>query len=86
MEVPGHFKFASNRSGSFQFGLVQAQMDCRIRAGSNPLHIAFTWQGSCEGDVLTGRRYAEFAGNELHGHLYIHLGDDRLRISRGPAG
>lgn len=76
MEVPGHFTFASGRSGSFQFGLVQAQMDCRIRAGSNPPHIEFTWHGSDEGDELTGRGHARLAGDEIHGHLYIHLGDD----------
>jgi hypothetical protein len=76
MEVPGHFTFASGRSGSFQFGLVQAQMDCRIRAGSNPPYVEFTWHGSDEGDELTGRGHAKLVGDELHGHLYIHLGDD----------
>jgi hypothetical protein len=25
---------------------------------------------------MTGRGNAEIVGDELHGHLYIHLGDD----------
>lgn len=75
MDVPGHITFTPGRSGSFQFGLVQAQMDCRIRAGSNPPQIEFTWHGSDEGDELTGRGHAELVGDELHGHLYVHLGE-----------
>jgi hypothetical protein len=30
MDVPGHVTFDADRSGSFQFGMVQAQMDCSI--------------------------------------------------------
>jgi hypothetical protein len=29
LEVPGHITFETARSGTFQFGLVEAQMDCR---------------------------------------------------------
>ena len=75
IEVPGHIIFSADRSGSFQFGLVQAQMDCKIdkRQGQR---IEFTWHGFDEGDELTGRGHAEIVDGELHGHLYIHLGDD----------
>lgn len=34
------------------------------------------WQGFDEGDETTGRGHAEVVGDELRGHLYIHLGDD----------
>lgn len=74
MEVPGHFTFGASRSGDFQFGLVQAQMDCRIRSKSP--RIEFTWHGFDEGDELTGRGHADIVDGELRGHLYIHLGDD----------
>lgn len=30
MEAPGRFTFKTSKSGSFQFGLIQAEMDCRI--------------------------------------------------------
>ena len=75
MDVPGHVTFGAGRSGSFQFGMVQAQMDCRI-VKSSASRIAFTWHGFDEGDELTGRGQAEIVDGELHGHLYIHLGDD----------
>jgi hypothetical protein len=76
MEVPGHFTFINGRAGSFQFGLLQAQMDCNTRAASTPPRVDFTWRGFDEGDEFTGRGYAEILDDELRGHLYIHLGDD----------
>jgi len=83
MEVPGHMAFETDLSGCFQFGLVQGQMDCRHerwqgqRQGQRQdRHIEFTWQGFDEGTELAGRGYAEIVDGELHGHLFIHLGDD----------
>lgn len=75
MEVPGHFAFESGRSGSFQFGAVQGQMDCRTSSRPTP-RVEFTWRGFDEGDDLTGRGHAEIVDGELSGHLYIHDGDD----------
>ena len=75
MEVPGHITFGTGGTAVFQFGLVQAQMDCRIDDRQDR-RIEFTWHGFDEGTELTGRGNAEIVGSELHGHLYIHLGDD----------
>jgi hypothetical protein len=75
MDVPGHITFDARQSGNFQFGMVQGQMDCR----PDKLHsqrVEFTWQGFDEGDELTGRGHAEIVNGELHGHLYIHFGED----------
>jgi hypothetical protein len=38
--------------------------------------IEFTWQGFDEGDEVSGRGHASIGNGELHGHLYIHQGDD----------
>ena len=72
MEVPGHITFERNGVGCFQFGLVQGQMDCRVKGQ----RIEFTWSGFDEGDELSGRGHAEITDGELRGHFYIHLGDD----------
>lgn len=74
MEVPGHITFETGQSGCFQFGLVQGQMDCR-RDKQQDQRIEFTWQGFDEGTELAGRGHAEIVDGELHGHLFIHLGD-----------
>lgn len=85
MDVPGHITFETGRSGSFQFGMVQAQIDCRID-GRQDQRIEFTWHGFDEGDELAGRGHAEIVDRELHGHLFIHLGDDSaFRAVRKPA-
>lgn len=75
MEVPGRITFGTGQSGSFQFGLVQGEMDCRIDRRLDP-RIEFTWHGFAEGDELAGRGHAEIVDGELHGHIFIHLGDD----------
>lgn len=84
MDVPGHIDFGADRSGEFQFGMVQAQMDCRLDAQENG-RIQFTWHGFDEGDEITGRGHAEIVGDALHGHLYIHLGDDSAFLAVRPA-
>lgn len=75
MEAPGHITFGKGSAGSFQFGMVQGQMDCRLD-GLQGRRIEFTWHGFDEGDELNGRGHAEVVDGELHGHIYIHLGDD----------
>lgn len=75
MDVPGHITFGAGGSGNFQFGMVQAQLDYRISKASTS-RIEFTWHGFDEGDEVAGRGHAEIVDGELHGHLYIHLGDD----------
>jgi len=75
MDVPGHITFENTQSGSFQFGMVQGQMDCRLDKRQSQ-RVEFTWNGFDEGDELAGRGHAEIVDGELQGHLYIHLGDD----------
>lgn len=75
MDVPGHFTFGPGRSGSFQFGMVQGQMDYKVD-GRQSRRIDFTWHGFDEGDELTGRGYAELVNGKLQGRIDIHLGDD----------
>lgn len=75
MDVTGHFAFGPGGSGSFRFGMVQGQMDCKPDRRQSP-RIEFTWNGLDEGDELTGRGYAEIVDGELRGRIYVHLGDE----------
>jgi len=75
MDGPGHITFGAGRSGSFQFGMVQGQMDCKP-AESQADRVEFTWHGFDEGSEHTGRGHARIVGSELQGHIYFHLGDD----------
>jgi hypothetical protein len=72
MDIPGYIAFEKNGQGNFQFGLVQGQTDCRVKGN----RVEFTWSGFDEGDELSGRGFAEITQGELHGHIYIHFGED----------
>lgn len=72
LEVPGYITLAATGLGNFQFGLVTGEIDWKFQGQQ----IHFAWTGSCEGDDMSGCGQAEIVGNELQGHLYIHLGDD----------
>ena len=74
MEVPGHFTFDARRMGSFQFGLVQGEMDCRFE-GKPPRRVEFTWEGNDECDEASGSGHAEIVGGELHGQIQFHGSD-----------
>jgi hypothetical protein len=74
MDGPAHITFGAGRSGSFQFGLVQGQMDCKV--AEHGRRIDFTWHGFDEGTEHMGRGHARVVADELQGHLYFHLGDD----------
>lgn len=72
MEVSGHMTFEAAEDGRFQFGLVKGEMDCRWQGQ----RVDFSWRGFDENDEVGGRGYAEIVDNELHGHLYFHMGED----------
>ena len=83
MDGPGHVTFGAGRSGSFQFGMVQGQLDCKVADQGD--RIDFTWHGFDEGTEHTGRGHARIVASELQGHLYFHLGDDSaFRAVRPP--
>ena len=83
MDGPAHITFGPGRAGSFQFGLVRGQMDCK--PAEQGARIDFTWHGFDEGTEQLGRGHERISGDELLGHLYFHLGDDSsFRATRKP--
>ena len=76
LEVPGHVTVRKDGTGSFQFGMVQGELDCRIDDIGGIHLLAFTWDGSDECDQVSGRGWVRMTGRQLEGHIYIHLGDD----------
>ncbi len=76
LEVPGHITFSDGNIGDFQFGLVQGDIDYRIETYEETERIEFSWAGADEMDPASGRGLATIKDGELHGRIYIHLGDD----------
>lgn len=80
--VPGHITIRKDDQGEFQFGAVEGNMDCRIEQFGEIERLEFSWEGSDEGDLVSGRGWAVVNDNELHGRLYFHLGDDSSFIAK----
>ena len=84
IDGPGHITFGAGRTGDFQFGMVQGQMDCGPAEAPGD-RVEFTWRGFDDGTEHTGRGNARIVASELRGHLYFHLGDDSaFRAVRRP--
>jgi hypothetical protein len=75
-EVQGFIEFEAGGSGEFQFGYVQGQMDCRLTTRDGEPAVEWTWEGNDEMDEAAGRGWAVLKGDELHGMIYFHEGDD----------
>jgi hypothetical protein len=87
--APGFIEFAGDRTGEFGFIVVRGWMDCRPGERDGGSSVEFTWQGSDEGDEVSGRGWAVLADDgSLQGHLYFHLGDDSgfraIRVGQEP--
>jgi len=74
--APGRLVVKANGTGTLRFGLVQAELDCRMEGVGVAKDLAFTFAGSDEMEETSGRGWAVARGNRLEGRLYFRLGDD----------
>ena len=75
--APGFIEFDSDQTGRFGFIAVQGWMDCREGTRDGRACVEFTWEGSDEGDPVSGRGWAVLADDgTLDGRIFFHLGDD----------
>lgn len=75
-EVEGYVEFDPKGSGEFQFGYVHGGMDCRLTTRDGQPCVEWTWDGNDEMDPAQGRGWAVIKGEELHGLIAFHLGDE----------
>src|SRR3954462_10286482 len=77
-EVPAFIEFDKEDSGSFQFGYVQGEIDCRTTHRERNPAVEFSWEGSdgADGTPLTGRGWAMLRGIERNGGTFIHSADE----------
>ena len=74
---PGFIEFDHDRTGRFGFIAVHGWMDCRESTRDGPARVEFTWEGSDEGDQVSGRGWAALADDgTIDGRIFFHLGDD----------
>ena len=75
-EVEAYIEFTDKGWGEFHFGYVQGQMDCRLNMREGEPAVEWSWEGIDEMDAAQGRGWAVMRGEELHGMVFFHGGDD----------
>jgi hypothetical protein len=83
---PGFIEFDDDGLGGLSFIVVTGELDCRDADRDGRPGVEFSWQGSDEGDDVSGRGWAALnPDGRLEGHIYFHLGDDSaFRAERFP--
>lgn len=85
-EVEGYFEFTDEGWGEFHFGYVHGQMDCRPTTRDGGPAVEWSWDGNAEMDAAQGRGWAVVKGDELHGVIFFHGGDDSGFVARRANG
>jgi hypothetical protein len=77
-EVQAFIDFEEDGTGHFQFGFVQGNMDWRPTTRDGEPAAEWSWEGSDGADMtpVTGRGWGKLKDGELHGMIFIHLGDE----------
>ncbi len=74
---PGFIEFDRCRTGRFRFIAAEGLLDCREVVRDGQPGVEFTWEGSDDGDPVTGRGWAVLNSDDaLDGRIFFHLGDD----------
>jgi hypothetical protein len=74
---PGFIEFGEDGLGELGFIAVTGELDCRDAGREGRPGVEFSWQGSDEGDDVSGRGWAALNPHDtLEGHIYFHLGGD----------
>jgi hypothetical protein len=74
-EVEGFVEFETNGLGSFQFAYVSGDIDFRDSIRDGKPSVEWSWDGNDEMDPAKGRGWAVIHGDEIHGVIAIHHGD-----------
>jgi hypothetical protein len=83
-EEEGFIEFDGRGGGEFHFGYVHGDMDCRLTARDGEPAVEWTWDGNDEMDPAQGRGWAVLKGDELHGMIVFHQGDDSEFVATRP--
>jgi len=82
LEGPGHITIKAGRSGQLEFGAIIGFIDYRLENTSDGPRLEFSWDGESEMDPISGRGWVTIRGDELHGHIFIHNGDESDFIAK----
>jgi len=77
MDVQAYIDIKRDDLGTFQFGLVQGEMDGKVVDHPDGKRFEFTWEGNDECTPVSGSGWVRLRGEDLLvGEFRIHLCDD----------
>jgi hypothetical protein len=85
-EEPTYIEFNDHGGGDFQFASVQGVMDCRLGTRGEEPAVEWTWEGGDEDEAVMGRGWAVLKGDELHGMIFFHEGEESGFVAKKSAG
>jgi len=85
-EVQAYIEFDATGGGEFQFGYVHGNMDYRATTREGQPAVEWSWEGNDEMDPAMGRGWAVLKGEELHGMILFHQGDDAEFVAKRAEG
>jgi len=87
LDLIGPARLTLNRDGSgeMSFIAVEVGLDYRIVERDGQPAIEFSFDGSDEGDRISGRGWAVLENDALHGRVLIHHGDEWNFVARRAA-
>ena len=76
MEVKAFIAVKKHSDGEFQFGLNRCDIDWRITKYASEERLEFTFMGTEENDLVSGRGWMKLTGkNTAEGEFLFHEGD-----------
>ncbi len=74
--VPGHLAVKPNGKGTFAFGAIETDIDCRIEISTGQKQLAFSFAGWDEGDEVSGRGWARVDNGKMTGWFAFNGGHE----------
>jgi hypothetical protein len=71
-----HITFGADRQGELAFVAIEADIDYRVGKRDGKPAAEFSWQGSDDGQPISGRGWALLDDHQIVGRLFIHQGDE----------
>jgi hypothetical protein len=79
---PARLTLSRDGSGEMSFVAAEVGLDYRVVERDGQPAIECSFDGSDEGDRISGRGWAVLESDALHGRVFIHQGDESSFVAR----
>jgi hypothetical protein len=80
--APAHITFGASGGGKLSLIAIEADIDYRVGERGGKPAVEFSWEGSDDGQPISGRGWALLGEGQLAGRLFIHGGDETSFVAK----